>query len=71
MEDSATVTAENGTAADSGEAAEASAVTAATAGENVPAGTTGRSVSDASAIPDRVINVVYGIGADIWERSGS
>ena len=46
MEDSAAVTVENGTAADSGEAAGASAVTAAIAGENVPAGTTGRSVSE-------------------------
>lgn len=69
MEDSATVTAESGTAvtgADSGETAGASAVTAANAGANVPAGTTGRSVSDAFAIPDRVINAVPELARTFW-----
>ena len=69
MEDSATVTAENGSAvtgADSGETAGASAVNAANAGENVPAGTTGRSVSDAFAIPDRVINAVPELARTFW-----
>ena len=55
---SAAATAETGTgatAADSGETAEASAVTAVNAGATAPAGTTGRSGSDASAVPDTLL----------------